>query len=750
MEIDGLSYTYDVEALATGASFGNAKLFVRTDARSNLLGAWSASDNQWYCGPLRFRFTVNDIELEPMVTRFFPAYQETIYGIEGIVLSHRVFVPYASGYERAVCWLLEVQAEGPRLVEIAVDIYFSPAAQPDLEEGLAFEQREKRIDIRLERGLTVAQTVPTYYSALDETLGRAKEVRVFGTTGPPTVHLYSEPGRAQLLYHVLVEGYYDLPYVLGVSPAGEHVAWHGFLALSEITAAFQDTQKRADRWLDRCRLYTPDPAINRGIEWAKIGLLRGQQRFRRGPVLLHDPPGDVITVRDVAWRSLGSTYVDPETTGEGLRYVAAEAGYETGRLADHFAASTGEREDFGLNINDATPLLVIAAHHHYMVSQDDAFLDAIYDAVRGAADYIVLQVEGGLVQCQAEGTNVYGVAGWRNRIPGYTLNGAVTEINALSIWALRAAAALAERRERTAHAGRWSAVADELAANLNQTLVSETTGVYLLARDRLGHDRSTLTGDLVWPILAGAASPTQSERTLDLLHGALFWTDRGVRTVAVNEPAYHPASAGGRLGGISAPLTAWVAYAGRQRYRAHVAEALHNLYALVESPIPVRHGEVVPGQLPSWLDAETGATLDRGFSATSAAMYLWLGLEGLAGLAPDLDGLAIEPALPDDWGWLAAAAVPYAGANLAFCCLDGVLHVSQPVHSSMPVEVYDAIEPVAGAPGFALLLSRNEQQHLFVATAEDPVDATIPAGGREWRVALAPGEVTLLSEPMGD
>ena len=102
-EIDGLSYTYEVDELASGASFGNQKLFIHTDARSNLMSAWSASDNQWYCGPLQFRFSVRDEVLIPMVTRFFPAYQETIYGTEGIVLSHRVFVPFAAGYERALC-----------------------------------------------------------------------------------------------------------------------------------------------------------------------------------------------------------------------------------------------------------------------------------------------------------------------------------------------------------------------------------------------------------------------------------------------------------------------------------------------------------------------------------------------------------------------------------------------------------------------------------------------------------------------
>ena len=160
-EIEGLSYTYDIDELALGASFGNQKLFIQTDARSNLLSAWSATDNQWYCGPVQFRFLVQDEELKPMVTRFFPAYQETIYGTEGIVLSHRVFTPLAAGFERAVCWLLEVQAEGPRLLETAIDIQFHPTFDAELAADLSLGQREKQIALRVERGLVVAQTVPT-------------------------------------------------------------------------------------------------------------------------------------------------------------------------------------------------------------------------------------------------------------------------------------------------------------------------------------------------------------------------------------------------------------------------------------------------------------------------------------------------------------------------------------------------------------------------------------------------------------
>ncbi|RME44680.1 MAG: hypothetical protein D6791_12605, partial [Chloroflexi bacterium] len=141
----------------------------------------------------------------------------------------------------------------------------------------------------------------------------------------------------------------------------------------------------------------------------------------------------------------------------------------------------------------------------------------------------------------------------------------------------------------------------------------------------------------------------------------------------------------------------------------------------------------------------TGESLGRALSPWAAAVSLWLGLEGLAGLSPGGESLAIHPTLPADWGWLAVAHVPYAGTLLSFCYLDGVLHVNRPVESQHPVEVYDAIEPVADAPGVVLLLSRAGEQRLFAASVEEPVDAEVVADGRRWPIRLEAGEAVLLS-----
>jgi len=59
------------------------------------------------------------------------------------------------------------------------------------------------------------------------------------------------------------------------------------------------------------------------------------------------------------------------------------------------------------------------------------------------ADYMMTQTDDqGLLFCKAKGVDMYGISSWRNIIPSYTLDGAVTEINAEGVFALEAAAML--------------------------------------------------------------------------------------------------------------------------------------------------------------------------------------------------------------------------------------------------------------------------------------------------------------------
>ena len=96
-----------------------------------------------------------------------------------------------------------------------------------------------------------------------------------------------------------------------------------------------------------------------------------------------------------------------------------------GNLPEYYNALDGRVEDYGLSMNDDTPLFVIACSHHYYSTKDSQFLDEIYPTVKRASDYILSQKDDkGLIIAIADGEEVWGIASWRNVIPNYQINGA--------------------------------------------------------------------------------------------------------------------------------------------------------------------------------------------------------------------------------------------------------------------------------------------------------------------------------------
>jgi hypothetical protein len=202
----------------------------------------------------------------PMVVRFFPGYQETIYGTEsGIVVSKRIFAPMGSGYDRSLLWLLECQAEGDRLVRIEIDI----------DWGEPLEQR-------IVDGLLVAQVNPGEAQGI-HSQQPAESTRVFGTgEGRPDRVYFPDEQRAQLVYHLLVAGQVDLPLILTLSDVGEQMAWNGFLAQRDISRAFKLSQDSWAKISHHGRLWTPYPPLNRVVQLGKQIAADGLRRFRTG------------------------------------------------------------------------------------------------------------------------------------------------------------------------------------------------------------------------------------------------------------------------------------------------------------------------------------------------------------------------------------------------------------------------------------------------------------------------------------
>ncbi|MEZ4638969.1 MAG: hypothetical protein R2856_29075 [Caldilineaceae bacterium] len=308
-------------------------------------------------------------DVTPMVVRFFPGYQETIYGAEdGIILSKRIFAPLGSGYDRSVLWLMECQAEGDRLLRIEVDI----------DWGAPLEQR--MVD-----GLLVAQTNPLEAQGIHGQQN-AESTRVFGTGGgrPDWVDL-DDPSRAQLVYHLLVAGQVDLPLILTVSDVGEQVAWNGFLALRDISRSFKLSQDVWTKVSRSGRLWTPYAPLNRVVQMGKEDAVAELRRLRTGYA-----PADQKITSVPALVDLFDSF-DFERSRALLDHVRRLAMRTSGRLPGEIPAMPGEEAkpttaEIVLRANVAY-LTALASHLSRQPSV--SYLAEHYAAVQACSDVLL-------------------------------------------------------------------------------------------------------------------------------------------------------------------------------------------------------------------------------------------------------------------------------------------------------------------------------------------------------------------------
>ena len=254
----------------------NGELYFVADKDSDLYDLRWHWHRRAYARSIRIRFdapmyTSSGISSEqlddvlPLAVQLYPGYQETIYGVEGVIVSKRIFAPLDSFYDRSLLWMMEAQAEGDRLIQIRVEIDWGEPLEQRMVDGLLLAQK----DPGEARGA--------------HNQSNAESTRVFGAAEgrPDRVHFPTD-SQAVLLYHVLVAGQVDLPLILALSDVGEQVAWNGFLVQRDISRAFK---RSLNSWHDithRGRLWSPDAKANRTVQEAKIGAVQNLARFRSG------------------------------------------------------------------------------------------------------------------------------------------------------------------------------------------------------------------------------------------------------------------------------------------------------------------------------------------------------------------------------------------------------------------------------------------------------------------------------------
>ena len=331
----------------------NGELYFVADKDSDLYDLRWHWHQRAYARSIRIRFdapmyTSSGISSEqlddvlPLAVQLYPGYQETIYGVEGVIVSKRIFAPLDSYYDRSLLWMMEAQAEGDRLIQIRVEI----------DWGEPLEQR--MVD-----GLLVAQSDPGEATGAHNQRN-AESTRVFGAAEgrPDRVHFPTD-SQAVLLYHVLVAGQVDLPLILSLSDVGEQVAWNGFLVQRDISRAFK---RSLNSWHDithRGRLWSPDAHANRAVQDAKIEAVQNLARFRSGYA-----PADRATDSVPALVDLFDTF-GPERSRamlDTLRRVADRTGGPLPRLLPTLPRGPVDVHDADVPFASASYLESLHAH----------------------------------------------------------------------------------------------------------------------------------------------------------------------------------------------------------------------------------------------------------------------------------------------------------------------------------------------------------------------------------------------------
>jgi hypothetical protein len=258
----------DVDAIHSTVSYrlANQELAFTVDAKTDLYDLFWPWADATYVRSIRMR--VRDPQQEdlvPMITRFYPGYQETILGSEGMIISKQLAVPLGSADDRAVIWMLDCQVEGDRLIQLDVEIDWGEPLNQRIVDGLLVAQRNPG----QARGIYAQHN--------------ADSTRVFGNPyGRPTRVELSDDGKARLVYYVLVNGMVEVPLLLTVSDVGEQVAWNSFLGLRDAERAFELSVDAWEKAVKTGRLWTPDPPLNRALQVGRLTTLRHVQKLRSG------------------------------------------------------------------------------------------------------------------------------------------------------------------------------------------------------------------------------------------------------------------------------------------------------------------------------------------------------------------------------------------------------------------------------------------------------------------------------------
>ncbi|MDB6126230.1 MAG: hypothetical protein JWM35_126, partial [Verrucomicrobia bacterium] len=560
-----LRYTFPVSRLKRGHSFGNAQVYVTLDRNSdvihelqtNRLGMRDAWDQHYYLSAWQVEiFAADGDAFAPMETTFAPDCQCTTLRLSDLTVEKKFILPFENNLLRSAHYLFTA----PTTIANA-KMRSRVTLPPDAVVTEAEQNGHRYLAIKYANGVAgLIWASGNLRSLATKTVGENRiecSLEFEWPTGKECgiSFAYAHGGPAPT-------GAVEEAFAPDAGSPASHI--RRLKVLSEETAFAVQSH------LDTCRLWTPDAFITDGANWAKANQLKDWQEYKCGPGFSNCPPSDVLVGRDTFWFLVSTNYYAQAWSRRLLEFWFRDGLEANGKFIEYMLASRVPlfRDDYGLNVNDNTPLLLIAVHHYYSITGDRGFLDSVYSALLRSANYLLAQRnDAGLVWCRSRDTFVRGLCGWRNCTGKYQLSGAVTEINAECYRALVVTAELAAAVGDKRNAARLRAEAADLHAAINRHLRSHTkeNPFYLMMINPDGERAGDRTGDLLFPALFGVASRPMARAILEKLFGPSFWRGElghagGMCTVSPEQKGFQPKadpSTYGLQGGVWPNLALW-------------------------------------------------------------------------------------------------------------------------------------------------------------------------------------------------
>lgn len=680
------SFSIAGSQLAMGASLGNSAIWIQTKGDGAVERVFLNSIGESLVGTVNVRYAGRPEGSEsffsgvfaggPRVLEIHPAYQRVRFQlIEVIDVVETTFVPFASG---------DPGDEDP-VVYVTVELENRDTIRHDMRVFASATLRGSTpadIRARYDRAFNAlvaynasepswtrvlgATEIPTRFGA-DCDYARSYDPAFQDALNDDTSAAGDLIGRLQWDFSLAPGDRHRFWFAVGVYADERRDAPERFARIPSADAALDQTVGFLKEILRASRVLTPDPVINQGALWSKVNMRRVMASYPTGQAFTNDPGtyANVVT-RDAAWFVYGNDHFLPSFSRRLLDNLA-ERQYPNGKLPEYFDGITGRVEDDGLNINDDTPLYVLAVNHHFRATGDWEWLAKTYPAVARAAHYIISQVdERGLVYCSANDArgDVWAIAGWRNIVSGYHISGAVTEINAECVAALRDAAHLADELGRDEERETFAAASAKVRNAMDACLVNPKNGLYYLNIDVDGSPRTDVTGDEIFPVIMRACSEETGFRIISRLNSPDFWTPAGLRTVSSLDPRFDPSAHAGLMGGVWPGLTWWYAF-GAARYHPHsMVRALRSSFE--HYGVDPQRNNTVPGQFSEWFDGESLANRGMRLSPWEPPRFLWAAVEGVCGLVLLPGAPRVNPLMPAGWNWVALRDVPYHGRPFSY------------------------------------------------------------------------------------